>query len=36
MRFLIGLVVGILIGQVGLVKIAQELQRLVDLLASYI
>jgi hypothetical protein len=36
MRFLVGVVVGILIGEVGLVRIAQALQGVVDTLKTLV
>jgi len=36
MRFLLGIVVGILIGEVGLVRIAEALQTLVEMLKSLV
>jgi len=36
MRFLVGVVVGILIGEVGLVRIAQSLQSVVDTLKTLV
>jgi hypothetical protein len=36
MRFLVGIVVGILIGEVGLVRIAQALQTVVDTLKTLV
>ena len=36
MRFLVGIIVGILIGEVGLVRIAQALQSVVDMIKSLV
>jgi len=36
MRFLLGIVVGILIGEVGLVRIAEALQSVVEMLKSLV
>jgi len=36
MRFLIGVVVGILIGEVGLMRIAEALQNVVDMIKSLV
>jgi hypothetical protein len=36
MRFLLGIVVGILIGEVGLLRIAEALQSVVEMLKSLI
>lgn len=36
MRFLLGIVVGILIGEVGLLRIAEALQTFVEMLKSLV
>jgi hypothetical protein len=36
MRFLVGIVVGILIGEVGLLRIAEALQSVVEMLKSLV
>jgi hypothetical protein len=36
MRFLLGIIVGILIGEVGLVRIAEALQSVVDTLKTLV
>jgi hypothetical protein len=36
MRFLLGIVVGILIGEVGLLRIAEALQSVVEMLKSLV
>lgn len=36
MRFLSGVIVGIILGQVGVMRIAESLQHLIDLVKSWV